>query len=274
MAKITYIQPDGSAQVVDAENGMTVMEAAKKNLVPGIEAECGGACACATCHVYVDEAWREKTGAPSRDGGGHAGLRLRRARHQPAELPDQGHRGAGWPGRPAYPRSSSEAALPAGRLRRWPDIRRRELSLAGGSLAREEMAMRTSLCCFGHAGGDLAVGLTGVAWPSSSAGPPSTPTARFLAVVLGRDRGAGARQRAVEACKRVSKTCANGPASTHDMDEVFAVMCCTQPRLGLCRIGRGRLARGCVEERAEERSPMPALAVAPCGTICPAGKRQ
>ncbi len=65
MAKITYIQPDGSKQVVDAEAGMTVMEAAKKNMVPGIEAECGGACACATCHVFVDEAWREKTGAPS-----------------------------------------------------------------------------------------------------------------------------------------------------------------------------------------------------------------
>ena len=45
MAKITFTQPDGSNQVVDADAGMTVMEAAKKNLVPGIEAECGGACA-------------------------------------------------------------------------------------------------------------------------------------------------------------------------------------------------------------------------------------
>jgi 2Fe-2S ferredoxin len=65
MAKITFIQPDGTSQVVEAETGMTVMEAAKRELVPGIEAECGGACACATCHVYVDEAWRAATGAPS-----------------------------------------------------------------------------------------------------------------------------------------------------------------------------------------------------------------
>jgi 2Fe-2S ferredoxin len=62
MAKITFIQPDGTEQTVEAEPGMTVMEVAKLNLIEGIEAECGGACA--TCHVYVDEAWREKTGAP------------------------------------------------------------------------------------------------------------------------------------------------------------------------------------------------------------------
>ncbi len=65
MAKITFIQPDGQAQTVEAEAGLTVMEAAKLNNVAGIEAECGGACACATCHVYVDEPWREKTGKPS-----------------------------------------------------------------------------------------------------------------------------------------------------------------------------------------------------------------
>jgi 2Fe-2S ferredoxin len=64
MAKITFIQPDGSQQTVDAEPGVTVMEAAKLHNVPGIEAECGGACACATCHVYIDAAWRDKVGKP------------------------------------------------------------------------------------------------------------------------------------------------------------------------------------------------------------------
>ena len=65
MVRITFIQPDGSAQTVEAEPGMTVMETAKKAMIDGIEAECGGACACATCHVYVDDVWREKTGEPS-----------------------------------------------------------------------------------------------------------------------------------------------------------------------------------------------------------------
>jgi len=65
MVKITFVQPDGSQQVVEATPGMTVMEAAKLALVPGIEAECGGACACATCHVYVNPEWHDKTGEPS-----------------------------------------------------------------------------------------------------------------------------------------------------------------------------------------------------------------
>src|ERR1700736_6574756 len=65
MAKITYIDAAGVARAVDGEIGSTVMETAIKNGVPGIEAECGGACACATCHVYVDEAWRERAGAPT-----------------------------------------------------------------------------------------------------------------------------------------------------------------------------------------------------------------
>ena len=65
MPQITFIDPAGTARTIDAPVGQTVMETAIKNDVPGIEAECGGACACATCHVYVDEAWREKVGDPS-----------------------------------------------------------------------------------------------------------------------------------------------------------------------------------------------------------------
>lgn len=65
MPKITYIDNDGASRTVEAEVGATVMETAIRNGIPGIEAECGGACACATCHVYVDEAWREKTGEAS-----------------------------------------------------------------------------------------------------------------------------------------------------------------------------------------------------------------
>jgi 2Fe-2S ferredoxin len=65
MAKINYIGADGTRYEIEAENGSTIMENAIRNGVPGIEAECGGACACATCHVYVAEEWREKTGGPS-----------------------------------------------------------------------------------------------------------------------------------------------------------------------------------------------------------------
>jgi len=65
MTKITYVEPDGSRIEVEAENGSTVMENAIMNGVPGIVAECGGACTCATCHVYVDDAWTETVGGPS-----------------------------------------------------------------------------------------------------------------------------------------------------------------------------------------------------------------
>jgi len=65
MAKITYIEHDGTEHVVDVKAGLSVMEGAVKNNIPGIDADCGGACACATCHVYVDPAWRELTGKPS-----------------------------------------------------------------------------------------------------------------------------------------------------------------------------------------------------------------
>jgi ferredoxin, 2Fe-2S len=65
MPKINFIDAAGVAHTVEAEVGSTVMETAIRNGVPGIEAECGGACACATCHVYVDGAWREVVGGPS-----------------------------------------------------------------------------------------------------------------------------------------------------------------------------------------------------------------
>lgn len=64
MAKITYIAFDGTPYEVEAADGSTVMENAIRNGVPGIEAECGGACACATCHVYVDDAWTSVVGEP------------------------------------------------------------------------------------------------------------------------------------------------------------------------------------------------------------------
>ena len=65
MAKVTYIQFDGTETAVEVRNGLSVMEGAIKNNIPGIDADCGGACACATCHVYVDAAWEDKTGEKS-----------------------------------------------------------------------------------------------------------------------------------------------------------------------------------------------------------------
>ena len=65
MPKITFKDSTGTARTVEAEIGATVMETAIRNAIPGIEAECGGACACATCHVYVDEAWKEAVGEPA-----------------------------------------------------------------------------------------------------------------------------------------------------------------------------------------------------------------
>ncbi|MGC6512533.1 MAG: 2Fe-2S iron-sulfur cluster-binding protein [Parvibaculales bacterium] len=64
MPKITFVEQDGTEHSHDGDVGMTVMEVAIKNSVPGIDADCGGACACATCHVYVDAAWTEKVGGP------------------------------------------------------------------------------------------------------------------------------------------------------------------------------------------------------------------
>jgi 2Fe-2S ferredoxin len=65
MPKITYIEHNGAEHALDVKNGLSVMEGAVKNNVPGIDADCGGACACATCHVYVDAAWADKVGSKS-----------------------------------------------------------------------------------------------------------------------------------------------------------------------------------------------------------------
>jgi 2Fe-2S ferredoxin len=67
MPKITFISADGRPRVVEAAAGLSAMEAAVQNLVPGIDGDCGGATACGTCHVHVDPEWRERVGGPSSD---------------------------------------------------------------------------------------------------------------------------------------------------------------------------------------------------------------
>jgi 2Fe-2S ferredoxin len=65
MTKVTFIDASGASRTVEAQIGSTVMETALRNSVPGIEAECGGACACATCHVYVAPEWTDVVGKPA-----------------------------------------------------------------------------------------------------------------------------------------------------------------------------------------------------------------
>ena len=60
MAKITYTDQQGNSKTIEVENGLTVMEGAIQNDIPGIDADCGGSMACATCHVYVEEKWLDK----------------------------------------------------------------------------------------------------------------------------------------------------------------------------------------------------------------------
>ncbi len=64
MPTVTFRTPGGGLQTVESKADDSVMQAAIKNSVPGIDADCGGACACATCHVYVDEAWIGRAGTP------------------------------------------------------------------------------------------------------------------------------------------------------------------------------------------------------------------
>ena len=65
MIHVTFTDSQGTSRTVEAQEGSTVMETALRQSVPGIEAECGGACACATCHVYVAPEWTEIVGKPS-----------------------------------------------------------------------------------------------------------------------------------------------------------------------------------------------------------------
>ncbi|HJQ59577.1 MAG TPA: 2Fe-2S iron-sulfur cluster-binding protein [Vineibacter sp.] len=67
MAKITFQQPSGEEKTVEIANGLSIMEGAVRNMVPGIDADCGGACSCATCMVYVPEEWRDRL--PAKESG-------------------------------------------------------------------------------------------------------------------------------------------------------------------------------------------------------------
>jgi 2Fe-2S ferredoxin len=67
MTKIVYIEHNGKSHSIDVQNGLTVMEGAVQNNVPGIDADCGGSMACATCHVYVKEEWFNKL--PKKEDG-------------------------------------------------------------------------------------------------------------------------------------------------------------------------------------------------------------
>lgn len=62
MPKITFVEFNGTEHTLDVAEGLTLMEAATKNTIPGIDADCGGACACATCMIYVPDEWKDKLG--------------------------------------------------------------------------------------------------------------------------------------------------------------------------------------------------------------------
>ena len=62
MPRVTYVEYDGTEHTVDVPVGTSVMRGAVDNNIPGIDADCGGECACATCHVYIDPAWQERLG--------------------------------------------------------------------------------------------------------------------------------------------------------------------------------------------------------------------
>ena len=75
MPVVTFIAFDGTALTVAAQTGKSLMQAAIDNSVPGIDADCGGGCACGTCHVFVDESWLARCGAPGAAEQGMLGMR-------------------------------------------------------------------------------------------------------------------------------------------------------------------------------------------------------
>jgi 2Fe-2S ferredoxin len=64
MPRVTYVEANGTEHAVDVEVGTSLMRGAVDNLVPGIEGDCGGLCACATCHIYVPPEWAKRCGTP------------------------------------------------------------------------------------------------------------------------------------------------------------------------------------------------------------------
>ena len=70
MAKITYIEHNGKSHTINVENGLTVMEGAVQNDIPGIDADCGGSMACATCHIFVEDSWYSKLPVKTEDEQG------------------------------------------------------------------------------------------------------------------------------------------------------------------------------------------------------------
>ena len=65
MPRVTYVEDNGTVHEATVPSGLTVMEGARRDDIPGIDADCGGACSCGTCHVYIDPAWIERVGPPS-----------------------------------------------------------------------------------------------------------------------------------------------------------------------------------------------------------------
>ena len=98
MPRLTIIEFSGKEHHLEADDGKSVMQTAIDAMVPGIMADCGGSCSCATCHCYVDEAWARTPAAAGKRRTRHARVRARPAGEQPPVLPapHDGRRTTGW----------------------------------------------------------------------------------------------------------------------------------------------------------------------------------